>query len=405
MKTIPLLTFSLALVSLGASTARATMFTVIDLGLADGTSTRATGVNNSGTVVGNIFGDTRADGTATTSGFRYSYAGGLMESLRYDTANPDPGSPYGPILHHQRMAYAINNAGQIAGAIDVNGWSAGGAAAASVGPFATVTNPDNSTTFFPVYAPETNLAASSTAYAINASGQIAGLRIPTGTDSSGFTTYENYGTAKGMNDAGTVVGFDGNFKGFVSSGGVTTQIAQPLGGRSDQNFSANDINNNGLIVGTAANASFNRHGFSINAAGVIVDIGLLNFSQSAALAVNDAGQIVGNADYFERIAGRNVVSKHAILYTQETGIMDLNSYFIGTGNMTLTEATAISENGFIAGYGRYADGIDHAFLLVPATLSSSVPDGGGTAALLLLALVVQVAVRRGAATRAVVESR
>lgn len=61
-------------------------------------------------------------------------------------------------------------------------------------------------------------------------------------------------------------------------------------------------------------------------------------------------------------------------------------------------ATAISENGYIAGYGISSlDGQEHAFLLAPPT--NSAPDTASTMGLMLLALMGLVGVRRMAAAR------
>ena len=255
MKKLPLL--ALVLASVVFSTAQAGTYSVIDLGIAAGSSSVATGVNNSGVVVGNIFGDSYGDNSFTTTAFRYS--GGLMESLRYDTANTGNVEIYGPTLHHGTTAYAINNAGQIAGGVDT-GWTARGAEAAGIGSWAAIIAPgSDSRTIYPGRNENPyNGNGASLALAINSSGQIAGYTGPTAGNSAdeasilnGGGTWdkivERYSYAYGMNDSGQVVGrgagVGGDTGAFLYSGGVVASINNTLGA---SNFStARDINNNG----------------------------------------------------------------------------------------------------------------------------------------------------------------
>jgi len=383
----------LALSSAAFSTAQAANYTVIDLGVGAGYASRATGVNNSGTVVGNIRDDTHADGTTTNSGFRYFYAGGVMETLRYDTPNLTGSSQYGPVLHHQTAAYAINNAGQVAGSIDINGWSALGAAAGSQGPYATIFQPDGSVDFFP------GLEGSvSQALAINSAGLIAGTTWPNSVSQAGvpgivdidgswhrIPSTGSYGAAFGMNDLGQTVGANGGFRTFLSTGGTTTLISNTLGG--NDLFSATDINNNGVVVGSAGTTG-PRHAYTYTESGGMVDLGaLLPGYFSEALAINDSGLVVGS--------GASPNGVRALLWSEATGAVDLNTLLLNSSNLFLVAATAVSENGFIAGYGISSlDGQEHAFLLTPDSITSSVPEAGATACLMFLGLAGLAGVRR-----------
>jgi probable HAF family extracellular repeat protein len=138
-------------------------------------------------------------------------------------------------------------------------------------------------------------------------------------------------------------------------------------------------------------AGFQAHRYT--AAGGIVQLatklGVLDIATSQALAVNDAGWIVGTAT---GTTGGN----RAFLYTESLGMLDLNTVLTNGSNLTLRYATAISDNGFIAGYGTSSvDGQEHAFLLAPP-IAEGAPDAAGTFGLMALALTGLVAVRRRA---------
>jgi probable HAF family extracellular repeat protein len=406
MKKLSRLTLSLVLALAGFSTARATpSFSVIDLGVANGWSSRATGVNDSGVVVGHIFHDQYDDGhgTNSTTAFRYSLAGGLMESLRYDTPNTGD-AQYGTTLHHNTYAYAINNAGQIAGGVDT-GWTANGAQAAGIGPHAALIAPGtNSRTIYPGRneSPYNGVGASN-ALAIDAYGRVAGYSAPTALSGGQASVLNNSGSwdvvlpassVNGMNDSGQLVGNKWGGK-FISTGGVVTEIGSL--GHGDNSGTANDINNHGIVVGQAYPAAGYAHAYRREVNGTMFDLGSLYTDQlggrtSEALAINDNGWIVGTAYYQGTDApGGN----YAFLYTEADGMLNLTALLSGSNFSKLTAATAISENGYIAGYGISSlDGQEHAFLLAPPTSSSSVPETGATAGLMLLAFAGMVGVRR-----------
>jgi probable HAF family extracellular repeat protein len=317
-----------------------------------------------------------------------------MTSLRYDTPNPVAlgQSIYGPIRHHNTAAYAINNLGQIAGAIDDFGWTApvlsGGIAQSAGYPSAAVRNPNGSIDFYRVSAPSNSLTPG-TAFAINQAGDITGLRIPSGVDSSGYSTFFNnpfLGT--GNNDLDQQVGYElGNYTTQLYTAGVTTTIANTL---SATNYGfARDINNHGVVVGGAFNGPGNQ-AYRYTVAGGMVQlatkIGALDIYVSDALAINDNGWIVGTAV----IPG---FGNRAFLYTEADGMIDLNTVLSNSSNLTLLAATAISENGYIAGYGRSSiDGEEHAFLLAPPT-AGNVPDKAATLPLFGLAMAGLLAAR------------
>jgi probable HAF family extracellular repeat protein len=254
-------------------------------------------------------------------------------------------------------------------------------------PAAAVRNPDGSIDFYRVIAPSTSLTPG-TAFAINQAGEISGLRIPTGVDGWGYSTFlDHYFHGTGNNDLGQQVGFEvGNYTTRLFTNGVWTTIANTL---SNTNWGfARDINNHGVVVGGASNNG--RHAYRYTAAGGMVQLatklGALDIQYSDALAINDNGWIVGTAV----IPG---FGNRAFLYTEADGMIDLNTVLSNSSNLTLLAATAISENGYIAGYGRSSiDGEEHAFLLAPPT-AGNVPDKAATLPLFGLAMAGLLAAR------------
>jgi len=90
----------------------------------------------------------------------------------------------------------------------------------------------------------------------------------------------------------------------------------------------------------------------------MTDLGTLGGSFSQANAINDAGQMVG----FSRTAGD--ADTHAVLWTPDNGMLDLNNLIPSKSGWDLQGANAISSNGSIVGAGLH-NGHGHAFLLVP----------------------------------------
>lgn len=168
------------------------------------------------------------------------------------------------------------------------------------------------------------------ARAINEFNQIAGYSVTSSGDTHAFI----YVKGKGFTDLGTL---------------ANTSGSQSL---------ANAINDWGTVVGTSTVVSGDFHAFSTSNGGLI-DLGTLagvpGFN-SFALGVSDECQIVGSSD---TLAG----DTHAFLWDSQNGMRDLNSLIPATSGWTLNQASAISKDGYIVGFG-LIKGQTHAFILV-----------------------------------------
>jgi probable HAF family extracellular repeat protein len=150
--------------------------------------------------------------------------------------------------------------------------------------------------------------------------------------------------AYGINDSGQVVGCYGdqewnNIRAFLYSDGVIRDLGAP----TEWGIAAYDINNGGQVVGWSDGHAF------LYSEGVMHP---LSGPDSVANAINDNGQVAG---WFCGNAGR-----HAFLYSDGV-IQDLGT--LGGMKWGLeSEATAISNNGNVAGCSGTASGVMHAFL-------------------------------------------
>jgi probable HAF family extracellular repeat protein len=128
-----------------------------------------------------------------------------------------------------------------------------------------------------------------------------------------------------------------------------------LGGAGRDSF-ANAINWNEQIVGVSAlDDPAEKHAF-LYAADSMTDLGTLGGSNSEALDINSAGEIVGAADTASN-------GTHAFIW--RNGVMtDLNTLLPSGTGWILQSANGISEGGQIVGTGTL-NGAPRAFLLTP----------------------------------------
>jgi probable HAF family extracellular repeat protein len=197
---------------------------------------------------------------------------------------------------------------------------------------------------------------------INSSGQVVGS-FSAGDATHGFlysgarfvdlgTLGGTYSTARGINDAGVVVGASdnaaGNTHAFVYANGAMNDIGT-LGGN---NSSAAAINNNGQVAG-AADGPDGSYAFLYSPGTGMLGLGTLpDGVSSRAEGINNAGVVVGGS-----LTGATPLPQfHA--FTYGSGVMtDLGSL---TGAFSV--AQDINDKGVVVGWSNAGFNVDHAFL-------------------------------------------
>jgi probable HAF family extracellular repeat protein len=380
---------------LAGTSLEAQFYTVTDLGSLlpsfSGSSSNGMGINSSGQVTGSTtFGQVQF----VSEGFRaYRYSAGIMTPL--GTTAGATGS-YG---------YGINATGQVTG-------------------FSTtaVVGPDHAFLYDGSVMKDLGTLGGSTSYGygINASGWVTGgsdttasgqqhafLYNGTGmvdlgtmkTDWSGNADPSGFSAGYGINDNGWVTGWTevapgGYSEAFLYNGTTMTSLGTFSGGTTGSGGAG--INNSGQVTGWA---SMDKGGSQVSHAfrysnGTMKNLGSLGGSFSGGLGINAGGQIVGQADTLDGYY-------RAFFYSDDTGMIDLNSLIAPGSGWVLNSANGINDLGQIVGTGTITGisdksgniiNVQHGFLLTPVT--SSVPDSGATAAMLGIVLAGLVALRR-----------
>jgi probable HAF family extracellular repeat protein len=325
----------LVLTLVSAPAAASPLFQVVDLGASGGAEARATALSSNGLAAGwgtNAGGDMLA----------FSYDGAIVELL------PQPGA----------QAYGINSSGAIAGTVHgANGaeatvWTNGQAQGLG-----------------------TLGGSSSHAKAINDQGQVVGSASRADGSAAAFlyqggSITELAGrqswvgsSALAINDYGQVTGTaqlsGGLFRAAIwGADGGATQLGT-LGGRSSYGKA---INASGQVAGTSTIAGEWMRAFLYDGT-AMRDLGTLGGVHSGANGIDRFGFVVGYS---------LLANGESAAFVYADGVMyDLNS-FIGPGGWRLIEALAINDAGQIVGTGRL-NGETHAFLLDPIRSSDGIP--------------------------------
>jgi probable HAF family extracellular repeat protein len=251
------------------------------------------------------------------------------------------------------FAYGINASGAMAGTSYVNGqphaliWTGSALVDLGAGTYGTGINDAG-----------TIVGGNGNAFAY-AKGALQDLGTLPGGDSS---------AAYGINDAGTVVGYgtlaSGICRGFIwtSDGGMTE-----IGTFGGANSYANAINGSGEVVGESNLASGYENAF-VDIGGVLKDLGTLAVGNSLAYGINDSGSIVGYS------WSPNDANPSAFLYSNGS-MLNLNSLLPAGSGWQLLEAYGIDDSGDIVGSGLF-DGVSSSFLLSPDGEINAIPEPG-----------------------------
>nr|WP_315196754.1 hypothetical protein [uncultured Aquabacterium sp.] len=168
----------------------------------------------------------------------------------------------------------------------------------------------------------------------------------------------SYGIARDVNNSGAIVGEDNGWA-TIWHNGVATMLEGGLNG------AAYDINEGGLVVGTA----LDEQGLLRAALWDKDSLTLLNqlaseFSTlSGATAVNERGEVVG---YSQRI-GEGPDGMAAVLW-QDGVAIDLNTQVDTFDGWRLITANGINDAGQIIGEATNAAGVRRAFVLTPTSI-------------------------------------
>lgn len=175
-------------------------------------------------------------------------------------------------------------------------------------------------------------------------GQIQDLQILTG---------YNYGEVFDINDSGQMVGecLNGNFVTPTAYRATVFSLdgeAEDLGSLGGTKSAAVGINDQGQIVGVAENALGQFRAF-LYEDGIMQDIGTLGGTSSNANAINNRGEIVG----------RSFLANNAIRgFLYKDGVMT----DLGTLGGAASVAFDINDHGDIVGFSRIPSGQARAFL-------------------------------------------
>jgi probable HAF family extracellular repeat protein len=202
------------------------------------------------------------------------------------------------------------------------------------------------------------------ALSINDSGQVAGYAGPIGVDASFGVRWDNgvptqldslnsYDAAAAINNSGQVAGHiwanaQTLHPAKWAAGGTALTELPTLGGDWGYVFNNHAINNAGDIVGSTQLPGGDALHGTAWIGDVAHDLGTLGGTNSEANAINNLGQIVGNANIADDTP-RPVLWNDYLSTPVDLGTLG------GVGGM----AIAINDNGLIAGWSDTADGESH----------------------------------------------
>ena len=255
-------------------------------------------------------------------------------------------------LDNPILTRGINNLGQVVGGQFYSAGAGGSAAVQWNGnSWSALANPDGTD--------------GSQGFGINDSGQVVGTSIPTGQDASIPVRWDNgvptrldsvntYDFPAAINNSGLVTGMIWSSESTLhpatwAAGGTAMTELPTLGGTTGYVYFNHSINEAGAIVGS----TYLPNGDALHATtwidSITYDLGTLGGINSEANGINNAGQIVGDANNADNIAPRPVIWNDYSSAPIDLGTLG------GAGGMAVT----INDNGLIAGWSDTADGVSH----------------------------------------------
>ena len=339
--------------SLKLEEARGGSYIVKDLGVIGTSATsqpssRATGINSAGQVVG-------TSSTASGRSDAFLYTNGSMQDLGTFGGNFSIATGLNDTGHVVGLSYSAAGVGQA--------FLYNGIATLNLGTMGDSISSANS---------------------INSAGQVVGYTALKGRDTSFLyndglmqrfipTGAATFSTAGGINDSGQVAGSDRvnsapwyhAFRTTITGGIAALSDLGTLGGIESR---AVGINSSGQAVGYSSTTGFTaNHAFRTTAKGSIdaaSDLGTLGGTDSFANGINAAGQAVG----YSFTSGNT--AQHAFLADVTGPMHDLNVSIPAGSGWVLNSANGINASGQIAGTGTIG-GQSHAFLLNPVPEAAS----------------------------------
>ena len=330
-----------ALCTVTAGHTHATTFSFTTINAPGAAFTSATGINNTGQIVGSYdvsYENPELFNTDFAS-FAFVYTNGHFTTLM----DPQFAAPF---PYAETFANGINDAGQIVGNGNKDPYPDSIIFLDTKGNF---TNPAIATGF-----------EGATATGINDGGQIVG----------------NYFTGYVSNDGSYV----STLHGFLDTNGSFTNIDAPGAARATGGetcwcgwTSANGINDAGQIVGTYYDSVGAAHGF-LDTNGSFTNIDApRGTGGTSAKGINDAGQIVGT--YYDSVAAQSFPDRGSPNIDAH-GFLDTNGSFTNIaapGATGGTSANGINDAGQIV--GSFGDG--SSFLAVPETVTIMIMEPPG----------------------------
>ena len=311
----------------------------------DGHLVRAEAVNN----LGDVAGYTTDPATYMMQGFVWAPDSGFTElgSL------PVP-------EHNESSAYAINDAGQVAGASIYWDWDLFDYAGASI-----LWTPGSGMEDLGTFG-----GYKSQSWGLNEAGQVVGESMMpddlsraflwdpgSGIQDLGLLPLPDHNVSKAIdiNNHGTVVGFSSIWNPTSYWIETRTFIWDPVNGMQEievaipgyeQYIVPNAINDEGVVVGAAYTSSFGSgpsRAFRWDPVNGATDLGALFGPESSyAFDVDNEGRVVGEYD------------DHAVIWTDRTGMVDLSGLL--PGDFVYSAAIAISDAGYITIQGYESGG-------------------------------------------------